>query len=373
MDYILNKYFDNGSTSYPKPREVRDAMSTFLADNGGSYGRASYHAAYTTTHLVEECRDLMGKILGAKDGENIAWAHNATHAANIIINSLELKGKKVLVSPLEHNSITRPLMAAGADVVIMPHLEDGYIDLETLTENLHSMTHEEIALIIINHQSNVNGVIQPINEIYNIADSIPVMVDTAQSLGNIPYSVEFCDYATFTGHKGLLGPTGIGGFYARDISTIKPLVYGGTGSNSASFDMPKAFPECVEAGTLNNVGIMGLKAALECNVSYNHTFDDYMHFMTEVAKIRGIEVFCAKEMKHQGRLFSFRHSAIDGADITHRLESDYGIACRFGLHCAALAHKTLNTTESGLIRVATSRYHTVRDFQYFIEALSKTV
>ncbi len=367
-----NRYFDNGSTSYPKPQSVAEAIATFTLECGGSYGRGSYQEAYATTSLIEECRDLLGLVIGAIDGSNIAWCKSATEASNIAISSLELKGKRVIVSPLEHNCTMRPLTAVGAYIEVMPHFEDGRIDIDKLREKSQNGDYSDVALTVINHQSNVNGVIQPLAEIREII-SLPIMVDTAQSLGYTPFSVDWCDYAIITAHKGLLGITGVGAVYAKSTSTLKPLIVGGTGSHSSSFDMPISFPERLEAGTLNSVGIAGLKAALDSNYKAAHTHSELIQFINDIGKIENIELFCALDSKYQGELFSFRHTKLDGSYISHRLDSEHGISTRFGLHCSALAHGTLGTTESGLVRVSPSKFHTASDFNLFVKALKDTI
>lgn len=364
----MNLYFDNGTTSFPKPVTVAQAMSDFLLSTGGSYGRSSHTSSYTTTTMIEECRDLMGEMLGCDDGSNIAWCKNATEASNVIIRSLDLKGKRVLVSPLEHNCTLRPLVAAGAEIIVMPHGVDGRVDCS----RLHEVNHD-IALTVINHQSNINGVIQPIHEIADIVSS-PVMVDTAQSLGHVDFNVGDLDYVIFTGHKGLLGSTGTGGLYARDTDTLRPLLFGGTGTNSASFYMPSVFPEFIEAGTLNNVGLAGLKAALETPLDDKHTKQDLLDMISALGSIEGVEVKCASDSAWQGHLFSFRHATVDGSIIAHRLSEEFGLATRFGLHCAPLAHQTLGTTGSGLVRVApSSKFHGRSELEYFVEKVREVL
>ncbi len=366
----MNLYFDNGSTTYPKPREVAEAMANYTLNCGGSYGRGSHSLSVDTTQLVEECRDMIGELLGAESGDNIAWSKNATEAANMVIHSLPLKGKRVLVSPLEHNCTIRPLVAAGAELVVMPHFSDGMVNVTTLSQFMAVGDYFDIDFAVVNHQSNINGVIQPIKDIYSILrGAVEVMVDTAQSLGYTPFDVKYCDYAIFTGHKGLYGPTGVGGLYASDTSLLLPIIEGGTGSNSESFAMPTQFPEFLEVGTLNSVGIAGLKGALECDIPRNHTHDDFMDMLDEISAIKGVKVYRANKKEAQGELFSFNIEGVDGSLVTYRLEQDYGIATRFGLHCSALAHKTLNTTKEGLVRISTSHYHTKDDFKVLVDAI----
>lgn len=365
MSNLMNLYFDNGSTSYPKPTEVTEAMVRFATYEGGSHGRGAHKRAYSATAVVEECRDLIGQRLGLQDGANIGWAMNATHAANVVISSLDLRGKEVLVSPLEHNCTMRPLVASGAIIKVMPSFSDGRIDISSITKG-------DAVLAVVNHQSNINGVVQPIEELRSVLD-IPLMIDTAQSLGSFPVDVSSMDYAIFTGHKGLMGPMGTGGFYAKDTSSLRPLLHGGTGSNSASFTMPKIFPEAFEVGTQNVIGLVGLKQALECEVVPFHTKDDFLAMLSDISYINGIELFRANDTNYQGELFSFRHCSIDGSEIAYQLDDEYGIECRFGLQCSALAHQTLGTTSTGVVRVSLSKFHTVAEMEYFVKSLAKII
>ena len=364
----MNRYFDNGSTSFPKPKAVVDAISDFVNNIGGSYGRSSHNRAFTATSLIEECRDLVGEKMGVADGGNIAWSMNATGASNVIISSLDLRGKRVLVSPLEHNCVMRPLIARGAVIEIMPSFADGRVDVSKIKK-------DNYALAVVNHQSNVNGVIQPIADIKSKLGDIPFMLDTAQSLGHIDVNISDwdIDYAIFTGHKGLLGITGVGGLYAKHTNTLKSLIYGGTGSNSASFEMPVQFPEFLEAGTYNSVGIIGLLAAIKSKKIINHTKSDFLDMISAMRSLDGIEVFTAIDSEYQGELYSFRSSKMDGAKITSILNDKYGIECRYGLHCSPLAHSTLGTTASGTIRVAPSLIHTPQELSFFVEVLSEII
>lgn len=363
----MNRYFDNGSTSYPKPIEVADAVYHHITAVGGPYGRASYEKAIKNTFVVEETRDLISKSIGAQSGDNLFWCQNATMGSNTILGGLNLKGKRVLVSPLEHNAIMRPLEHLGAKWSTLPSLSDGSIDLE----QLKNTSLEGIELIVINHLSNVNGVIQPLEEIASWAVNTPIMVDCSQSLGHISIDVakSNIDYLIFTAHKGLLGITGLGGYYAKDPNNLKPLIYGGTGSSSESYLMPSTFPDRQEAGTPNIVGIVGLNAALKNAPTPNHTKEDTLTLIDDIKKIDGITVFCANNPLQQGELFSFTHNKINGSDFTLRLQKRHGIECRYGHHCAPLAHKSIGSFNTGTIRISLSPYHTKEDLNYLLTAI----
>ena len=371
----MNLYFDNASTSFPKPHEVAEAIVSCITNCGGTYGRGSYPRVLNTTALVEECRDLIGELLGLDSGDNIFFTANATGGANTILKGLSssIKGRTIYTTALEHNAIMRPLEylkeLCSIDVKMLPSAPDGSVIINKLYE-----IDEDIALVIINHQSNVNGVIQPLAQIVEWAMSrnIPTMVDTSQSLGDTPINVKEIglDYLVFTGHKGLYGPTGIGGFYAKNPQNITPLIHGGTGSNSNSYSMPLTFPDKFEAGTPNIVGAVGLKAALENPPIAQHTKDDFLSLIKSIENISGITLYRSSSLESQGSLFSITHNILPPSKIGRELYERYSIETRQGLHCSPAAHSYLGTiSNGGSVRIATSPYHTKEDFLILIDAL----
>lgn len=367
----MNTYFDNGSTSFPKPEAVADAMSLFTKSQGGTYGRAAYRRILESTDLVEQCREALAQRLGIYRTEHLFFTSNATSAANTLISGIQPIGE-VWVSPLEHNAVMRPLYAleqAGRiRIHVLAALPDGKIDCEAMSR----MSRENLSLVIINHQSNVNGVIQPIGQICRLLPGIPVMADVTQSVGAIPVEADEwgVEYLFFTGHKGLLGPTGTGGFYARHPDRIIPLLYGGTGSLSDSFAMPTVYPDRFEAGTPNLVGIVGLLAALTNRPAWQHNRTALIHCMHRIAAIPGIMVLKAVNAADQGELFSLVHESIPVDQIAFLLDNQFGIEVRSGLHCAPLAHKTLGTFPQGAVRISFSPYHTDSDLDHLVNALS---
>lgn len=368
----MNLYFDNASTSFPKPPEVAGEIARYLNDAGGTYGRAAYPRIVEATGMVERCRDAVARLMGVGDASKIAFTGGATMAINTVLQGFGLpRGARVLVSPLEHNAVMRPLAAMGVEAVAMPAFADGRIDLSKL-ENVDL---KDIALVVINHQSNVNGVVQPLAEICEWAHSrgIRVLADCSQSL---PYSTLAADlwgldYAVFTGHKGLLGPTGVGGFYAREPLSIEPLAYGGTGSRSESYEMPEAWPDRFEAGTPNLAGIAGLLAALENRPAAAHSRGDFLDLVSAVAGLSGFRVFGALSAEYQGELFSVAHERLGAAGLADALWSSYGIEVRAGLHCAPAAHRFLGSFPGGTVRFAAGPYHKAQDFEVLLRALTE--
>lgn len=371
----MNLYFDNASTSFPKPKEVAEAITSCLTDCGGTYGRASYPRVMTSTSIVEECRDLIGELLGLDSGDNIFFTSNATGGANTLLKGLakRLKGRTIYTTALEHNAIMRPLESLkeeyGVVVKSLPSASDGSVVHQKLTE----IDVTNVALVVINHQSNVNGVIQPLEKIVTWAKScgIQTMVDSSQSLGDTPIEVgrTGIDYLIFTGHKGLYGPTGIGGFYAKNPQDITPLIHGGTGSNSHSFSMPTTLPDKFEAGTPNIIGAAGLKAALENKPQQLHTNADFRALINDIESIDGVTLHRSSNLDVQGSLFSITHTTLTPSTISRELYEQYGIETRQGLHCSPAAHQYLGTMPNGTVRIATSPYHTKQDFDQLVSAL----
>jgi cysteine desulfurase family protein len=365
----LNGYFDCGATSFPKPPEVAAEIARYLNEVGGPYGRSFYRRALEVSGVVEETRSLLADLLGAKSSEKVVFTHNATHAVNIVLKGLSLQGKEVWISPLEHNAVARPLRRLKQDgritVRFLPAAPDGRIEPERL------LFSNRTGLIVVNHQSNVNGVIQPIREIKEKAGPIPVLVDAAQSLGHQSIEADSwgIDFVAFTGHKGLLGPTGTGGLYLADPS-LNTLIEGGTGSRSESSSMPGFLPDKFEAGTPNIAGIFGLRAALMHKPVPGHTRGDFLRLLRAVRQLPGLNVLAATREVHQGELFSVTSRTMDSSTLGMKLYEEYGIETRLGLHCTPLAHRHIRTFPTGTVRISPSVYHRSGDFEMLLTALT---
>jgi len=369
----MNTYFDNASTSFPKPPQVAEYISHYLTVNGGTYGRAAYGRIVETARMVEACREKLAQRLGVANSDNIFFTANATTAINTILRGITINKTPIYTTPLEHNAVMRPLTdMVGNGLVrhqILPSHSDGVVDVDNLPQI------DDNSLIIINHQSNVSGVIQPIAAIRQKAPQAKLLIDTTQSLGSVDVMGDEwqADYIAFTGHKGLLGPSGIGGFFVRQPNTLKPFIYGGTGSFSDRFEMPPFLPDKFEAGTPNIVGIAGLLGALENTPQPTHSHEDLLRLISEVAKIDGINILKAKELNQQGNLFSFWHTSIKPSAIAQYLYEQHHLEVRQGLHCAPMAHQFYGTMPEGTVRIALSPYHTSQDIDYLINAISQTI
>lgn len=368
----FNTYFDNAVTSFPKPPEVAEAISFYLNKVGGSYGRNFYDRAIKVSRVVENTRTLIADLLGTKLTSNIVFTQNATHAINIVLKGLLIKrNQEVVISPMEHNSVARPLYRLSKEkkikIIYLPAFKDGTIDIKHLPEFINKNT----AIVIVNHQSNVNGVVQPVKEIKKIIGNIPILIDAAQSLGqqNIETDNDKYDFIAFTGHKALLGPTGIGGLFIRNKETVLSLIEGGTGSNSEKTEHPDFMPDKFEGGTQNIAGIFGLNAALLHKPQSFHSRYDFLEFVDAIKKLPQYKVYCPADYNNMGNLFSLVNKKMDCAEFGFILFNKYGIETRSGLHCSPLAHKHLCTYPEGTLRIAPSVYHTTRDFDFLLDAL----
>lgn len=368
-----NTYFDNAATSFPKPPEVAAGMARYLNEMGGSYGRSAHARTVAVSRLVEETRSLLAARIGVTQAAHLIFTHNATHAINIALKGFPFAGGAVLVSPLEHNAVMRPLSRIAAErgltIRTLPAHPDGTVDIDRIGAVLCDRTE----LVIVNHESNVNGVIQPIAEIKRRIGAVPLLLDAAQSAGHVAIAAERdgIDMVALTGHKGLLGPTGTGALYLKDPGRITPLIDGGTGSNSEQFEMPGFLPDKFEAGTPNIAGICGLREALLHRPDPRHAAADLFALLEELERIPGLRVFRAADRERQSALFSFVSETMDVALFGRRLHDRFGIETRIGLHCAPAAHRHLATFPDGTVRVALSLYHDADDIAYLLTAVKK--
>ena len=368
----MQTYFDNGSTSFPKPLQVAEAITHYLTEVGGNYGRSAHSRAIQSGATIEQCRDQLAELMDISLVEHLCFSSNATHAANVIIQGLSFaEGAEVLISPMEHNATARPLKMledqGRIKLITLPADDDGRIQPDNIAPLLNSHT----ALVVINHQSNVNGVIQPIADIQKAVGYLPVLLDASQSLGKTPVMVDTwgLDYVVFTGHKGLLGPTGTGGLFIRRPDRVEPLLLGGTGSNSEHLCMPLQMPDRFEAGTPNMAGIFGLLAALDHRPQPAHSREDFLKLLDDIERIPGYHVHRTRNTDDQGEVISLSHSHMDVGALALELSRNFHIDSRSGLHCAPLAHRHLDTFPHGTCRLTPSIYHTPEDFNYLLNAL----
>lgn len=377
MDYI---YLDNASTSFPKAPTVATAMSDYITNRGININRGSYALAYDVEDIIYTTRQRLHTLFNGHDPSHVIFTQNVTMSLNIVIKGLLKAGDHVLVSSMEHNAVMRPLtQLLDKDITFdtIPCDSTGYIQMESIEPLIRPNT----VALIINHASNVCGTIQPLESIGPIckAHNLQFIVDTAQTAGVIPIDVKAChiDALCFTGHKGLLGPQGIGGIILTKemAQNLTPLIAGGTGSFSHLETMPTHMPDAFEAGTLNLPGIIGLNEGLSYIESqgmeniHNHELALTQAFLEGLQSIDVVNIIGKQDIQDRTAVVSITIDGMDPASIAYELESTYHIMTRVGLHCAPRAHQTLGTDPEGTVRFSFGYANTIEDIEAALSAL----
>ena len=372
-----NIYFDNGSTSWPKAPGVAAAMTKLLESGAFNINRGNYEGAYELENQVLKTRMQLARLFHAPDSRCVVFTPGITYSLNYLLKGLLKPGDHVLVSSLEHNAVMRPLCQLASQNIHYTMIPAG-TDGTTHPESVEALIRPETKAVIMLHASNVCGTILPIREIGEICRRRHLFfaVDTAQSAGSVDIDMQKCniDFLAFTGHKGLLGPQGIGGFLISEAlnQELIPLIAGGTGSQSDSLLMPDYLPDKYESGTLNLPGIIGLHAALtyldETGISAIHQKKMALtgHFLEKIREIPQAHVVGRQTLQDRLAVVSLDFPDYDNAEIAFALEQDYGIMTRVGLHCAPMAHQTLHTMPQGTIRFAFSHFNTTEEIDQCI-------
>ena len=372
-------YFDNACTSFPKPPAVLEAIKDYGLHVGASPGRSGHRLALEAGRLIFEARENLAQLFNVPKSERIIFTANATEALNLAITGLLSEGDHVIVSSTEHNSVMRPLHHLSKkriiDLSIIPCSEEGDIDLDSLRRSIRKNTR----LIAVNHASNVIGTITPLEEIRRIAGHIPLLVDAAQSAGAVPIDIEALgiDLLAFTGHKSLYGPQGTGGLFIREGIDLRPLRRGGTGSRSESWEHPDFLPDKHESGTPNTVGIAGLRAGVQFVL--NQGFDairEHEMALTErllegLKEIEGVTVYGPGKPERQTPTVSLTVRRKEVSEVGHRLDREFGVMTRVGLHCNPGTHNTIGTFPHGTVRLSMGYFNTEQEVAQVLEALHR--
>lgn len=373
-------YFDNGSTSWPKAPNVAEAIAGLLANGAFNINRGNYEGAYEVEGIVLDTRDQLAGMFGANDSRSVIFTPGITYSLNYFIKGFLKQGDHVLISGLEHNAVMRPLRqmeACGVAYDAVPTEEDGTVHPESVERAVKSNTKAVVML----HASNVCGTVLPIREIGEICRRRHLFfaVDTAQSAGTIPVDMKECgiDFLAFTGHKGLLGPQGIGGFLISEEldACMEPYIAGGTGSMSDSLDMPGSLPDKYESGTLNLPGIIGLHAALsyigEKGIAAIHSrkMELTRCFLEQVSELKDVRIVGKKGIEDRVAVVSLDFGKADNALVAFELEQRYKVMTRVGLHCAPAAHRTLHTYPQGTVRFTFGAKNTKEEIDLCVKGI----
>lgn len=375
-------YLDNGSTSFPKAPGVGQAMADYVDRLGVNIGRGGYQVAYDTAEAVLETRERLCRLFGFDRPERVIFTSGVTASLNLLLKGLLNPGDRVIATSMDHNAVLRPLAqlaGEGVDVEILPCEPDGSLPPERLETALKTKT---TRAVVMTHASNVCGTLLPVREAAALCRryGAACILDCAQTGGKFPIRMlEWgVDAVAFAGHKGLLGPQGIGGFLitAQLAARVRPLLAGGTGSQSHLETMPDFLPDRFEAGTLNLPGIFGLRAALD----YLETAGTEQLRQAAMARteqlleglrdIHGVRVVGKPGTEGRCAVVSVDFPDRDNAEAAYELESRWGILTRCGLHCAPRAHRTLGTYPQGTVRFTPGHATTAEEITRAIAAVA---
>lgn len=366
-------YLDYAATSALRPPEVIEAMVAYLRDIGATPGRSGHRRAVEAGRIVLRCRLALAELFGARgDPGRVVFTSNATHALNIALRGLLRPGDRVVRTAYDHNAVRRPvatLVDAGVEEAVLAGTPDGALDLDAAQRALEG-DGRPARVLVVPHASNVLGALLPVAELSELAHAVGavVVVDAAQSAGHAVVDVERigADVLCFAGHKGLLGPQGTGGLWVRPGVQIDPLLVGGTGGGSHAADMPTYLPDRLEAGTLNGPGIAGLLAGVrwvaEQGTSVLHGREAALkaRLRDALADTPGVEVHSPSDPEGVGIVLA-TVTGIPAAEVARRLDRDWGVLARAGLHCAPETHALLGTDGEGAVRFSLGWASTVED------------
>lgn len=371
-------YFDNAATTFPKPNEVYDSIMKSMKEYGANPGRSGHKLALRMNREIYGTRELLAQMFNISNPMNIVFTSNCTESLNLGIKGLLKKGDHVITTSMEHNAVSRPLIALekeGVELTIVKADSMGRINPDDIEKSIK----ENTKLIVTTHVSNLTGTIMPVEAIGKIAkdSGIYYLVDGAQSAG--VYSIDVdkmnIDMLAFPGHKGLLGPQGTGGLYIRDGINIREMKQGGTGSLSHLLEQPDMFPDRYESGTLNGPGIIGLGSGIKYiqergidNIR-KHEEELTKHFIEEALKIDRVKVYGPLDVKEQGSVVPINIGDEDSSEVSYILDEKYDIEVRPGLHCSPLAHRTIGTLDQGVVRFSFGPFNTHEEIEFGIKAL----
>lgn len=372
-------YLDNGATSFPKPRGMMSAMEECIMSYCGNPGRSGHAMSMKTGEAVYQARQAVADLFHISDGSRLMFTKNTTEALNMGLRGILESGDHVITTSMEHNSVLRPLKfleRKGITQSVIRADREGFVSASDIEKCITGKTR----MIVVTAASNVTGTRMPLADIGRLARRRGVLffVDGAQGAGSMDLNVEELnmDLLAFPGHKGLLGPQGTGGLYAAPGLKLKPLLYGGTGTESKSRVQPEELPDGFEAGTLNAPAIVGMGySAAYINRIGPDMIGKYEEGLIcrleeKLQEMPFVTLYGPKPQKKSG-ITLFNIDGCRAEEVTDILSSRFGIAVRGGFHCAGLAHKTIGTWDVGAVRVSVGPYNSPADMDALADAVWK--
>jgi len=373
-------YLDNAATSHPKPEQVYEAVDHALRHVSANPGRSGHAMSIEADRLIYNAREDVARLFGIRHPERIIFTPNATAALNLAIKGLVRPGGHCITTAMEHNSVTRPLRflaGIGAQFDKVTVSPAGVLD----PADVAGAIKENTKLVAITHASNVIGTVTPVREITSLAHErgVPVLLDAAQTAGAMPIDVEEMgiDLIACPGHKCLFGPQGTGFLYISPSIDLRPILFGGTGSRSDLELMPDFLPDRYEAGTLNTPGIAGLAAGARFIMEKGieniraHEISLIGRLIEGLAGIPGVRVYGVTGPDLRASVVSFNIEGVDPAEVGNRLDAEFDIAVRVGIHCAPDAHKTMGSFPGGAVRMSPGYFNTLAEIGAAVDAVRK--
>jgi cysteine desulfurase family protein len=376
----MSIYLDHAATAFPKAPEVAEAVALFLNQAAGNPGRGGHRLTVAASRVVEGAREDVAVLLGG-DPERTVLGPGATFWINAVLTSQLNAGDRVVTTALEHNAVMRPLRWYEKRRRIKVTAVNGRSSdgVPTVDEMIERVTRAPTSLVVMNHACNVTGTLLPVAEVAKAVSPVPVLVDAAQTAGSLP--IEFSELGVaalaVSGHKGLLGPPGIGALLLAPWFDIEPLVRGGTGSRSESEEMPEHLPDRLEAGTVNSAGAAGLGAACAwirkrtVEAIHDHGRRLLLRLAAGLEDVPGISLHGWNADKPRVNILSFTMRGQDSGELAAWLDRTHGIMVRAGLHCAPAAHQRLETYPNGTVRVGIGPFNTESDIDAMIAAVTE--
>lgn len=375
-------YMDNAATTFPKPAGVLEDALAFYQTYGVNPGRSGTDLAQEAEAMVAEARRSLTSFFGATgSSDRLVFTQNASDSLNIAIQGVLQKGDHVITTCLDHNSVLRPIYHLakyeGIEATYVPFGDDGYIDPESIAQAIKPNT----KLVVMSHASNVLGTVQPVAEVGQICrdKGVVLCLDVAQTAGMVPIDMEDlkADILCFTGHKSLMGPTGIGGMYVREGVDVAPLRYGGTGVRSEYPDHLDEYPWRLECGTGNLLGIAGLlngqKWIAREGLGNIHQREKALlkQLVNGLREIEGVILYCADRLEDHVPVLSVNVVGMTANNVGTLLDVKFNVATRTGLQCAPKVHEILGTNNvKGTVRISLGPFNTEEQIETVIEGLA---
>ena len=374
-------YFDNSSTTFPKPETVKEAVMTAFSEYGGNPGRSANTMSKNTALKIQETRENIADFFGAKNPLDVVFTSNCTHATNIAIKGLLKNGDHVIISDVEHNAILRPIHTLAQRGLITYSIAKTFPDAKATMESFDNLICPATRLIACSHASNILGAINPLKEIGALCkkNGIFFLVDAAQTAGilDIDVSALCIDFLCTAGHKSLYGPTGTGLLVTPKSDILDTMIEGGTGTLSEVYEQPRVMPEYLESGTPNTLGILGLNAGVSfikketCAHIYKHEMNIALEIFRELSKNKYITLYESDfSFGTHVPIVLFNIEGIKAVDVMSKL-SDMGFAIRSGLHCSPLSHEKIGTIGIGANRISVGAFNTLHEAEQLCAAIKR--